>query len=64
MSWKEIIKSTKTGPAKYSPDITDIEAFERSLEIWYKVTNGKTWKVKSYDHVIGATGGKKQSMLK
>ena len=42
MSWKEIIKS-KIGPAKYSLDITDIEAFER--ETWKsgtRVNNGKT----------------------
>lgn len=65
MSWKEIIKSTKTGPAKYSPDITDIEAFER--EAWKsgtRVTNGKTWKVKSYDHVIGAIGGKETKYVR
>ena len=30
--WKDTVKSTKNGPAKYSPDIKDIEAFER--EAW------------------------------
>ena len=58
-SWKEIIKSTKNGPAKYSSNIKDIKAFER--EAWktgFPVTNGKNWRVKAYDYIIGATGGK------
>ncbi|MDE6155922.1 MAG: RHS repeat-associated core domain-containing protein, partial [Eubacterium sp.] len=31
-TWKEIVKSTENGPAKYSKNITDIESFER--EAW------------------------------
>lgn len=58
-SWKNIIKSTKNGPAKYSKDIKNIEAFER--EAWRNgnpVINGKNWKVKVYDRIIGASNGK------
>ena len=58
-SWQDTVKSTKNGPAKYSPDIKDIEAFER--EAWKTgtlVTNGKNWKVQRYDDIIGATNGK------
>ena len=33
--WKDTVKSTKNGPAKYSPDIKDIEAFER--ETWERL---------------------------
>ena len=58
-SWNQIIKSTKNGPAKYHTNIDDIEAFER--EAWNtgaSVNNGKNWKVKEYDTVIGATNGK------
>ena len=57
-SWKDTVKSTKNGPAKYSPNIHNIEDFER--DAWQngtKVTNGKNWKVNSYDHIIGATEG-------
>lgn len=59
MSWKQVIKSTKSGPAKYHTSIVDIEAFER--EAWstgIPVTNEKNWKVKKYDTIIGATEGK------
>ncbi|WP_252088923.1 RHS repeat-associated core domain-containing protein, partial [Pseudomonas sp. MWU13-3659] len=45
-SWKDIVKSTKKGPAKYKPG-TDIEALERSVHRdGQPVTNGKSWKVK------------------
>lgn len=56
--WKDVVKSTKGGPAKYSPDIGDIEVFER--DAWATgtpTTNGKNWRVKAYDHVIGASDG-------
>ncbi|MGC4018609.1 MAG: hypothetical protein QM793_04840 [Muricomes sp.] len=57
--WKDTVKSTKEGPAKYSKDVSDIEAFERNAwETGTSVTNGKNWKVKAYDEIIGATGGK------
>ena len=57
MSWKDITDSTKNGPAKYKPEI-DIESTEKM--VWEKgtsVTNGKTWKVKEFDDVIGASDG-------
>ena len=56
--WKQIVQSTKNGPAKYSPNIGDIETFER--DAWATgtpTTNGKNWRVKAYDRVIGATNG-------
>ena len=63
--WKDTTKSTKNGPAKYSPDIKDIEAFEREAwEIGTPVTNGKNWKVKKYDEIIGATGGKETQYVR
>ena len=58
-SWKDIVNSTKSGPAKYSFDIQDIEAFERTAwETGTPVTNGKNWRVNKYDTVIGAVNGK------
>lgn len=57
MSWKDIIKSTKNGPAKYKPGI-DIEALERM--VWEKgtpVTNGKIRKYMEFDDIIGASAG-------
>lgn len=65
VSWKQTVNSTKNGPAKYSLDIKDIESFER--EAWNsgtKVTNGKNWKVKAYDRVIGASNGKETSYIR
>ena len=58
VSWKKVIKSTKSGPAKYKHG-TDIEKLER--EVWdagQKVTNGKDWKVMEFDVEVGASGGK------
>ena len=64
-SWNWIVKSTKNGPAKYSPKITDIQLFERNAwETGTSVTNGKTWKVKSCDEIIGATGGKETRFVR
>ncbi len=64
-SWKEIVASTKSGPAKYSQEIESIEAFER--EAWNSgipVTNGKNWKVKKYDYIIGASNGKETQYVR
>ena len=58
MSWKAIIESTKTGPAKYKPG-TDIESLERGVfKDGKSSTNGKPWKVKDFESDIGASGGK------
>ncbi|MGU9836263.1 RHS repeat-associated core domain-containing protein, partial [Pseudomonas sp. LF195] len=57
MSWKDILTTTKSGPAKYRPGI-DIENLEREA---YKngrmTTNGKPWKVMEYAESIGASEG-------
>ena len=53
------MKSTKSGPEKYSFDIQDVEAFERaSWDSGTPVTNGKNWRVNKYDTTIGAVNGK------
>ena len=55
---KDTIKSTKSGAAKYPPDVK-IEELERYV---YKngqlVTNGKTWKVMDMGDVVGVSEGK------
>lgn len=64
-SWNENIKSTKNGPAKYSFEIKDIESFER--EAWntgIPVANGKNWRVKKYNYIIGATEGKETKYVR
>lgn len=64
-SWNEIIASIKNGSAKYSPNINDIEIFER--EAWTTgkpVTNRKNWKVKFYSQIIGANGGKETNYVR
>ncbi|WP_097007033.1 hypothetical protein [Lacrimispora amygdalina] len=64
-SWKDIVKSTKSGPAKYSPDIIDIESFERDAwKTGTPTTNGKNWKTKAYDSVIGASEGKETTYIR
>ncbi|QOY73576.1 RHS repeat protein [Pseudomonas sp. OST1909] len=57
MPWKDILATTKSGPAKYKPGI-NIENLEREA---YKngraTTNGKPWKVMEYSESIGASEG-------
>lgn len=63
-SWKDIIKSTKTGPAKYKPDI-NIKSVEYDLfNSGTPVTNGKPWKVKDMGEVIGASEGKPSQWMR
>ena len=55
--WKQIVESTKNGPAKYKPG-TDIEALERHVFTnGTPVTNGKSWKVMEFGEDIGAANG-------
>lgn len=64
MTWGEIVKSTKNGPAKYKNGI-EIEPIER--QIWAEgipVTNGKPWKVQEFDYTIGASNGKETSYMR
>ncbi|MBR6149646.1 MAG: hypothetical protein IKQ25_00040 [Lachnospiraceae bacterium] len=59
MSWMDIVNSTKSGPAKYSFDIQDVEAFERAAwEAGTPVTNGKNWRVNKFETTIGAVNGR------
>lgn len=55
--WKDVVKSTKSGPAKYLNG-TDVEALEQY--VWgngLNVANGKSWKVMRFDEIIGASEG-------
>jgi hypothetical protein len=64
MAWKDVIASTKNGPAKYRHG-TNIESLERG--VWaegQKVTNGKTWKVKEFGEEIGASEGKSSRWMR
>jgi len=57
LSWKETIKETRYGDAKYKPEV-NIEKLERMA--WEKgtpVTSKKPWKVFKADDIIGATDG-------
>ncbi|BBH44889.1 hypothetical protein KU43P_13660 [Pseudomonas sp. KU43P] len=63
-SWKSVIESTKTGPAKYKPG-TDIELLERHVHsVGQQVTNGKPWKVKDMHEIIGASEGKSSQWIR
>lgn len=64
VSWKDIVASTKHGAAKYHPSI-DIETLERDAwKTGQKVTNGKTWKVKKYDYIVGACSGNETKFVR
>ena len=58
LAWKDVVKATLKGPAKYGHGV-NVEAIER--DVWQtgqSVTSGKTWKVKEFSEEIGASGGK------
>jgi hypothetical protein len=64
IKWRDIVKSTKTKPAKYSREV-DIEALERFVyEHGQDVTSDKTWKVMEFDKVIGAKNGKESRWVR
>lgn len=57
VAWKEIVKSTKVGDAKYHPNV-DIEKLERfAWENGTMCTNGKSWKVMKFNTIVGAKEG-------
>ncbi|MBO0473472.1 hypothetical protein JZO86_07115 [Enterococcus ureasiticus] len=64
MKWKDIVSSTKNGPAKYKEGI-NIEQLER--KVWKEgknVSNGKPWKVMEFDDIIGASSGKETRFMR
>ena len=64
LSWKEIVKLTKTGDALYKPGI-NIEKIERfAWENGKKVTTDKPWKVIEFDHIIGAKNGTETQFMR
>lgn len=64
MSWKDIIASTKSGPAKYKPG-TGIEVLERNVfKHREESTNGKLWKVMAFENTIGASEGKESRWVR
>lgn len=62
-SWKEVIDSTKTGPAKFKQG-ADIASIDHDVwETGTPTTNGQNWKVKEFDSVQGAYKGKETSWV-
>lgn len=62
-SWKEVIDSTKTGPAKFKQG-ADIASIDRDVwETGTPTTNAQNWKVKEFDSVQGAYKGKETSWV-
>ncbi|UXN36576.1 hypothetical protein N8E87_10475 [Avibacterium paragallinarum] len=62
--WNDVIKSTKSGPAKYKHG-ENIELLERS--VWKNgqpVSNGKNWKVQDMGREIGASEGKSSQWIR
>ena len=56
MKWQDVIKATKSGPAKYKHEI-NIEQLERTAWSEGIVVKNKTWKVFKCTDIIGANNG-------
>ena len=62
-SWKEVVDSTKIGPAKFKQG-ADIASIDHDVwETGTPTTNGQNWKVKEFDSVQGAYKGKETSWV-
>ncbi|MFP1763128.1 S-type pyocin domain-containing protein [Lonsdalea quercina] len=63
LPWSEVVKSTKSGPAKFKPDI-DIPSMDS--DVWERGTqtsNGQNWKIMKFDEVKGAYKGKETTWV-
>ncbi|MDX7479581.1 type VI secretion system tip protein VgrG [Enterobacter roggenkampii] len=62
-SWNEVVKNTKSGPAKFKPEV-NIESIDH--DVWENgtpTTNGQNWKIKEFDSVQGAYKGKETNWV-
>ncbi|WP_200896779.1 RHS repeat domain-containing protein [Methanosarcina sp. 2.H.A.1B.4] len=61
LPWKDVVKGTKHGSAKYVQDFNDNDIKELETMVWKEGTkveqNGKTYSVMKFDDVIGASSG-------
>lgn len=63
LSWGEVIETTKSGPAKFKPNV-DIPYIDH--EVWengMSTSNGQNWKIMHFDEVKGAYKGKETSWV-
>lgn len=61
--WEEVIKNTKSGPAKFKPEV-NIESVDQNVwENGTPTTNGQNWKVKEFNNVQGAYKGKETTWV-
>lgn len=61
--WDEVVKNTKSGSAKFKPEV-NIESIDH--DVWQNgtsTTNGQNWKVKEFDSVQGAYKGKETNLV-
>ena len=61
--WSEVVKNTKSGPAKFKPEV-NIESIDH--DVWENgtpTTNGQNWKIKEFDSVQGAYKGKETNWV-
>lgn len=61
--WSEVVKNTKSGPAKFKPGV-NIESIDQ--DVWENgtpTTNGQNWKVKEFNSVQGAYKGKETTCV-
>lgn len=56
LSWRQVVQSTKNGPAKYVRGL-NIEELERKVLNEGTQVEGKNWKVLKHDSIIGAKDG-------
>jgi hypothetical protein len=62
--WKDIVKSTKNGVAKYKPGVNIKELELHAWKNGQVVKTGKNWKVFKADEVIGAKWGKETCYMR
>ena len=61
--WSEVVKNTKSGPAKFKPEV-NIESIDQ--DVWENgtpTTNGQNWKVKEFNSIQGAYKGKETTWV-
>lgn len=64
VTWKKIVEGTKDGTAKYALDINQEELEREAWKSGETVTNGKPWKVKKFNRIVGAKDGQETQYIR
>ena len=63
-TWKDIVKSTKSGPSKFRRDIVQDDLIKEAWDNGTAVNNGKPWKVYESSDIVGAASGKETKYMR